>query len=179
MGGGVDITPKIMEISPYLDQLARQVPAIGPDVDRLNVELKTRMNGLPAALAGLSAGGPPLPPATTPPPAVSAPGMAGPGLPTPAGPVAPDQAAGMGMGGMMPPPMPIMQMGAMDLAMQLETKLPALGKDDPSLMPFIQGFIARMRDEVSKVVAGGTEAVAPPPQTAPTDSMLSKIPVNY
>jgi hypothetical protein len=70
-------------------------------------------------------------------------------------------------------------MGAMDLAMQLEIKLPSIGKDDPSLMQYIQGFIARLREEVPKVVQGETEPVSPPTQAAPTDSMLSKIPVAF
>lgn len=68
---------------------------------------------------------------------------------------------------------------AMDTAMQLEVKLPSLGTEDPTLMPYIQGFIARMRDEVPKVVNGETESTSPPTQVAPTDSMLSKIPVAY
>jgi hypothetical protein len=67
----------------------------------------------------------------------------------------------------------------MDTAMQIEMQLPPIGKEDPTLMPFIQGFIARMREEVPKVVQGDTEAVSPPPQVAPNDSMLSKIPVTY
>jgi hypothetical protein len=79
----------------------------------------------------------------------------------------------------MPPPPPPGTEGAMDTAMQLEVKLPALGKDDPTLMPYVQGFIARMREEVPKVVEGDTESTNPPVQQAPTESMLSKIPVTF
>lgn len=63
--------------------------------------------------------------------------------------------------------------------MQLEIKLPPIGKDDPTLMPYIQGFIARMRVEVPKVVQGDTEAITPPVQSTPTEAMMSKIPVAY
>lgn len=74
---------------------------------------------------------------------------------------------------------PAAEMGAMDTAMQIEIQLPGIGKDDPTLMPFIQGFIARMREEVPKVAQGETESVSPPEQTAPTESMISKIPISY
>jgi hypothetical protein len=77
------------------------------------------------------------------------------------------------------PAVPDVTAGAMDTAMQLEVKLPALGKDDPTLMPYVQGFIARMREEVPKVVQGETESTMPPVQQAPTESMLSKIPVTF
>lgn len=172
LGGGAppaatnpDLTQKIQQVQPLLTTVARQVPALGPDVDRLNVELQSRMGGLPAALAGL-AGGPP-------PPAASA--GAGPPVPA-AGPVGPGGSPPPG-----PPSMPAAPStgGAMDTAMQIEMQLPPIGKEDPTLMPFIQGFIARMREEVPKVVQGDTEAVSPPPQVAPNDSMLSKIPVTY
>lgn len=167
-----DITPKVLEIQPILTQLARQVPAMGPDVDRLNVELQSRMGGLPAAIAEMAGQAPP-------PPDMGATPM-GPG----SGPMGPPQPGG-------PPPMPDMGQppampsvpspagGALDTAMQLEIKLPDLGKDDSTLMPYIQGFIARMREEVPKVVQGETEAVNPPQQMAPTESMLSKIPVTF
>lgn len=171
-GGGMpqmspDLTPQVLEVEPILSTLARQVPALGPDVDRLNIELQSRMGGLPAGLSGLA----------------TQPGAA-PVNPTPMGP----GGGPMGQPAAGPPPMqgPPPQMppppgtaGALDTAMQLEMKLPQLGKDDPTLMPYIQGFIARMREEVPKVVEGGTESVNPPPQTAPTESMLSKIPVTF
>lgn len=161
-----DLTPQIMEVNPILDQLARQVPAMGPDVDRLEVELKSRMAGLPMQM-GIMGG---------------MPGAPSPGMPPGAG--APPPPAPLGAGGIpspMPPapPVPTGTMGAMDTAMQLEIKLPAIGKSDPTLMPYIQGFIARMREEVPKVVQGDTEAVAPPPQASPTEAMLSKMPVTY
>ncbi len=175
-GGGpsplqADITPKVLEVQPILTQLARQVPAMGPDVDRLNVELQSRMGGLPAALSGLSQQpmpqdqgmGTPMGPAPgalgAAPPSAAAPPPAGPpmALPSP----------------------PSTEGGAMDTAMQLEIKLPELGKDDPTLMPYVQGFIARMREEVPKVVQGETESTNPPVQMAPTESMLSKIPAVF
>jgi hypothetical protein len=160
MPTGPDITPKVLDVQPLLSQIARQVPSLGPDVDRLNVELKAHMAGLPNAIAqmGAGSGGP-------------APGASGaPGPPAQA--AAPQGAAST-------PAALTSQMGAMDTAMQLEVKLPSIGKDDPTLMPYIQGFIARMRDEVPKVVQGDTEAISPPPQPAPTDAMLSKIPVSF
>lgn len=165
-----DITMKVMEVEPMLTQLARQVPALGPDVDRLNVELQSRMGGVPAAFASLMGGAPASPPigAATQNPI---PGAAGP-VPPVSQPAAPPVSPMPAL-----PPTPLTEMGAMDTAMQLEIKLPPLGKDDPTLTPYIQGFIARMREEVPKVVQGETEAVSPPPQVAPTDSMLSKIPV--
>lgn len=175
-----DLTPKILQVEPLLAQIAREVPALGPDVDRLNVELKARMGGLPAALAasgpppmtpgagGPNAGGPPTPiggPSAAPAPVGS--GGPGPGpLPSQAPPAL--------------PPNPVAgKQGAMDTAMQLEIQLPDLGKEDPTLMPYVQGFIAKMRQEVPKVVEGDTEAIAPPTQAAPTEGMLSKIPVSY
>lgn len=173
---GPDITPKVMQVEPLLTQIARQVPALGPDVDRLNVELQSRMNGLPAALAGL-AGGPPPPASGSP----AGPGLP-PGQPVSAGaaPVGPGVSPPPGPPPLMPPaPVRTTSMGALDTAMQIEIQLPPIGKDDPTLMPYIQGFIARMREEVPKVVEGDTEAVSPPQQMAPNDSMLSKIPVTY
>lgn len=169
---GPDLTPKIMQVQPVLLQIARQVPALGPDVDRLNVELKSRMGGLPAALAGL-AGGPPLPAGA--PAGSGPPPMAAAGTPMGAAGVSPMPAAAPAPLGPPPPT----EMGAMDTAMQLEIQLPDIGKDDPTLMPYVQGFIARMREEVPKVVQGNTESVSPPPQTAPNDQMMSKIPVTY
>lgn len=163
---GADITPKVLEVQPLLSQIARQVPALGPDVDRLNIELKSHMVGLPNMLASLGgASGGPTP--------ASGGNPAGPpGLDAGQQGAAPAQAAP-------PPPVPGADAGAMDTAMQLEVKLPAIGQDDQTLMPYIQGFIARMREEVPKVVQGETEAVSPPTQAAPTDSMLSKIPVTF
>jgi hypothetical protein len=174
LGGGsppplTDVTPKVLEIEPFLEQIARQVPALGPDVDRLNVELKSRMGGIPLALANMAgpAGGPPV---TAPSDAINIQGAPNPGAPNPGTP---------GIGATPPamPSPPTDDLGAMDTAMQIEMKLPAIGKDDPTLMPYITGFIARMREEVPKVVNGETEAMDPPPQQAPTESMLSRIPV--
>jgi len=168
-----DMTPAVLEVTPLLMQLAREVPAMGPDVDKLNVELQSRMGGLPAGLAGLSnQGGLPTAGVQTP----LGPSMAGAIPPGP--PQMPGQMAGAAPAGpgAMPSPPP---MGAMDIAMQLETKLPALANQDTTLMPYVQGFIARMREEVPKVVSGETEAINPPQQMAPTESMLSKIPVTF
>lgn len=182
-----DLTPKILDVEPMLDQIARQVPALGPDVDRLNVELKARMGGLPQALAGLAGQVPGVAPGGMGTPQ-SPPIGGGPPMPSGLGPVPPPAgpplapAVAPGMGPQAPPalpPNPMADMGAMDTAMQLEVKLPPIGQDDPTLMPYIQGFIARMREEVPKVVEGDTEAVSPPVQAAPTESMLSKIPVTY
>ena len=179
---GPDLSPQIMEVQPLLTQLARQVPALGPDVDQLNAELKSRMSGLPALIAGnagpMNAPAGPSPLGAGPAPMASPAG--GPGSPvsgSPFGGAAP--AAPLPQPGMPPPPPPVPDMGAMGLAMQLETKLPAMGRDDPTLMPAINGFIARMREEVPKVVNGETEAINPPTQVAPTEAMLSKIPVQY
>lgn len=176
-GGGppplsADLTPKVLDVEPILSQLARQVPAMGPDVDRLNVELQSRMGGLPAAFSGMAGQMPPAPMAPT--PMGPGPGAMGPAGPPPMG----GAPSPMGMPPAMPQVPPATE-GAMDTAMQLEIKLPALGKDDPTLMPYIQGFIARMREEVPKVVSGETESTAPPVQQAPTESMLSKIPVTF
>lgn len=176
-----DITPKVLEIQPMLFQLARQVPAMGPDVDRLNVELESRMGGLPAGLAGMANQAPPPGPGITP----MGPAMGGPmgqaGMSWPPAMSAGMPPMGQGPGAMppMPPPAPAPMMGAMDTAMQLEIKLPTLGQDDSTLMPYIQGFIARMREEVPKVAQGETESISPPVQTAPTESMLSKIPATF
>lgn len=162
-----DITPKVMAIEPLLSQIASQVPALGPDVDKLNVELQSRMGGLPSALSGLAGQGSAQPAQPTP-MGPSYPGS-NPGAPAPAPPGPPAN---------MPTP-PSTNGGAMDTAMQIEVQLPAIGSDDPTLMPYIQGFIARMREEVPKVVQGETESINPPTQSAPTESMLSKIPVNF
>ncbi len=169
-----DLTPEVLEITPVLATLARQVPAMGPDVDRLNVELQSRMGGLPAGLSGLASQASP-PPVNPTPMGPSPMGAMGPSAapPSPGMPGMSDMAGPPAM----PPPPPTG--GAMDTAMQLEIKLPALGKLDSTLMPYIQGFIARMREEVPKVVQGDTEAITPPVQSAPTESMLSKIPVTF
>lgn len=202
-----DMTDKVLQVEPYLTQIARQVPALGPDVDRLNIELKARMGGLPQGLGQMAGNpAPPLPPppagaSTGGPPPVAGPGSIPPGpAPAPQGPPPGNTPLGPGPGAipqapppqaaaapqtppppMQPPPsaQPVDKMGAMDTAMQLEVQLPPLGKEDPTLMPYIQGFIARMRTEVPRVVDGETEPVSPPVQKAPTESMLSKIPVSY
>lgn len=86
------------------------------------------------------------------------------------------------VGGMVPPPGAIPQgapvptaAGVMGIVQQLELALPEIATKDASLAPDIQFFVARMREEVPKVIEGQTANNMTPP---PTDQMLNRIPVS-
>lgn len=173
-----DMVMKVMAVTPLITQLTMQAPVLAPAADNLMAEMKSRMAapsmGL-AALAGpmlgggpqaLPVGGPPAPPSS---PAAPADTM----LPAPStGP-----AATGGPIAMPPPPPP---MGLMDIAMQLEMQLPSIGASDATLLPAIQFFIAKMRDEVPRIVNADPKTQADAmsdSNPAPTDGMLKQLPV--
>lgn len=188
-----DITMKVLQVEPLLGQVAMQAPVLAPSVDQLLGEMKSRMGGMAMAVAGMAGpamggapgamgptmqpgapmpGGPPAPMAVPPP--VGAPAPIGAPVPMDAG------MGEQGPGGpvMTPPPPP--PMGLMDLAMQLEIQLPAIGAADPTLLPNIQYFIAKMREEVPKIVNGTPDdqmASMAKNNQAPTDAMLKQLPV--
>lgn len=206
MGQGfpsADITPKIIQAEPLLMQLARLVPQLALDTDRLLGEMKSRMTGMSSGLAGLAGAlgiGGSSPPPAAPPGNIVPPAAFDPGAPPPFPPPGvPGTAGGAGaspgpMGaaplaappapqiapvaqGLPPPPQ---ETGVMDVAMQLEVLLPSIGADDGQLLPDIQFFIARMRDEVPKVLNQtadnqfeSLQRNTPPP----TDPMLKSLPV--
>lgn len=209
-GMGADITPKVLQAEPLLMQIARLVPSLAPDTDRLLGEMKARMTGaMMNGLAGLAGmlglggapmGGPPMggmPGSMMPPNPMAPAPMAGGGGPPPgmgAGmpPPAPNM-GGMpldpGMGSSFPPPGPAgppalppipQERGLMDVAMDLEVLLPSIGADDGTLLPDIQYFVARMRDEVPKVISGDTDdqyAALSKHTGVPTDASLRSLPV--
>lgn len=191
-GGGMgmgapmaDITMKVMELEPLLNQMALQAPVLAPSVDQLLGEMKSRMGGMAAGLAALAGpglgdagamgqmGAPPMGGAAPPDPMMAAP----PPGPQPPGPVQGPPQGGPG-GPIAMPPMPP-TMGLMDIAMQLEVKLPSIGADDPTLLPNIQFFIAKMREEVPKVLDPSldTQANKMLNNPAPTDATLRALPV--
>ncbi len=131
--------------------------------------------GGPPPPLGASAGPPPGPQ----PPMGGAPGPTGPpemeAPPAPMGQAAP----GTSPGGPISLPQVPPEQGLMDIAMQLEVKLPAIGAKDPTLLPEIQFFVAKMREEVPKALNGGQETQAAALQQgnpAPTDTSLKAIP---
>lgn len=202
MGGampGTDITPKVMQAEPLLLQLARLVPSLAPDTDRLLGEMKSRITGMmTAGLAGLAGmlgiggvpqmGGVPVggapaggsPPVGPPAPMAPAP-MAGQdaGMPPPPQGPPPPMAPAVPVP---PPALPQIpqERGLMDVAMDLEVLLPSIGADDGELLPDIQYFVARMRDEVPKVINGDTDdqfAALAKHTSVPTDASLKSLPV--
>lgn len=190
LGGGPDIAIQVMTVEPLLHQLAMEAPTLAPDVDQLLGEMKERMSGPgiglaalagPAMMGGAPPGmgqdpsmdpaavpaGPPAPMASQPPP------MEGPPDPM----MAPEPPQGGGPISLPEPPPP---MGLMDIAMQLEAQLPAIGAADPTLLQNIQYFVAKMRDEVSKIVSGSPDNQASSMQKnnpAPTDATINQLPV--
>lgn len=200
MMGGVDIALKVMTVEPLLSQLAREAPSLAPDVDQLLGEMKQRMSspGMGMASMGMGLGGPAMggqPPMGQSSPMGGAPAIPGPdmggGFP-PAAPPAPIAAAAPPMpqppepisaqqpGGPIALPEPPQPMGLMDIAMQLEVQLPSIGADDPTLLKNIQYFVAKMREEVPKLLSGSPETQAESMaknNPAPTDSMMNQLPV--
>lgn len=171
----VDISGKVMQLEPSLTELALQAPALAPDVSSLMNELKSRMGGTAQGMANMvnpAMSGPGVPPpAPTPgaPPIASLGGMTPDPVASVGGPMAPMPPAATAL-----PAVP--EKGVMDLAMDVEITLPEIGKDDPTLMPQIQHFIARMREEVPKVIEG-SQNVDTTINPAPDDAMMKQMPV--
>lgn len=209
MGGGgggfptSDITPKVMNVEPLLNDLALEVPALAPDIDNLLAKMKAKMGGVMAGLLGMAGlggalgggmpGGGALPPEMMAPDGglppeqplpggmpSAAPPMGGgiPPSPGPMDPMAAEMAAAPAVptNAILPPPP---EQGPMDIAIQLEAQLPSIAADDETLAQPIQYFIAKMREEVSKVLSGAqanqTDTLLKNP--APTNDMLKSIPV--
>lgn len=133
--------------------------------------------GMPApGPAAPGIGGPPPPLAAAPPPP-GPPGLGAPPVeppPSPMGGMAPQ-----GPGGPIALPQVPPEQGLMDIAMQLEVKLPGIGSQDPTLLPEIQYFVAKMREEIPKALNGDQDTQASALQEgnpAPTDTSLKSIP---
>lgn len=164
---GMENTKRIMQLSPLLTELAKQVPALAPDINGLTIRLQGRMQGA-TPMAGTSALPPPpgaMPPGGAPPFAMGAPGAM---PPNPAmGPMGP-------MGAMPAAPVPTTA-GVMGIAQQIELLLPQIATTDETLAPDINFFVARMREEVPKVIQGEQQDLTPPP----TDQMMNKLPATF
>lgn len=194
MQSSLEASAQIQQVAPLLLEIARMVPALAPDAAGLVQRLGARLQGqqLPPGDMGQPSGplspqvaqpGQGPQPVPVPPPGLIPPPEMGGALPPEAGPPMPMgppppgiQAAG---GGFAPaPPMgPVMPVsttgGLMGLVQQAEMMLPAIASADPSIAPDIQFFVARMREEVPKVVQGESPSLTPPP----TDEMMKSLPV--
>ncbi len=112
-----------------------------------------------------------------PPPMGGVPPVGPEGPPPPMGEAPPNPNGGPGGPIALPPPPP--EMGVMDVAMQLEVQLPGIGADDPTLLPEIQFFVAKMREEVPRALSGDQQTQAAALQQgnpAPTEASLKSIP---
>lgn len=163
---GMDVTKRIMQLSPLLTELAKQVPALAPDINGLTIRLQGRMQGA-NPMAGTSAL--PVPPGTP---------MAGGGAPPPfamgAPGATPPNPAMASLGPMPAAPVPT-SAGVMGIAQQIELILPQIATSDPTLAPDVNFFVARMREEVSKVIQGQPTELTPPP----TEQMMNRLPATY
>lgn len=164
-----DITVKVMEVEPVLTAIARQVPALAPDVDRMLGEFKSRMGGSQLTPPGLAAE-PTAAPSAAPPQGGVPPGPAE-GMP--AGPAGTPPPPGQPGAGPLPAPPPETSatMGLMDLSLQAEIALPSIAADDPTLAQTVTFFIARLREEVPKVLQGTSMSTDMPPAS---DEMINE-----
>jgi hypothetical protein len=178
--------PDMLIIENLMSDLARDVPALAPDVDLLATKLKSVTGpALPAppegAPPGLLApggpGGPPGPQPDLPPEPVGMPspgGAPGPGpegLPAPI-PDGPGQGPGFGNAILGPEqvvsPSPQPSGGVLQKAVQLELRLFKLAGKNPDLAQDIQFFVVRMREQVPKVHESGIPRRIPVAET-PTE----------
>lgn len=182
----LEASQQIMQVAPLILEIARMVPALAPDAAGLGQRLAARMQGqqVPPGQMGQPSG--PLSPQVAPPGAQPAPipppGLVPPtdmGAPMDAGAMPPPmgiQSAGMGISPALPPgpAMPVATTGGlMGLVQQAEMILPQIAANDPSVAPDIQFFVARMREEVPKVLQGQNPSLTPPP----SDEMMKSMPV--
>jgi len=191
MQSTMEASARMTQVAPILLEIARMVPALAPDAQALGVRLASRVQGQQAP-PGPSSGGslsPSGPMAGGAPP--MSPGSPAAGLPPPppgAGAAPPPEAmsplsvpgvaagidGGIGMAPPAGPPIPnTTSSGLMGYVQQAEVMLPQIAAADPSVAPDIQFFVARMREEVPKVVRGERSGFNPPP----TDEMLQSLPV--
>lgn len=161
--------PDMLIIENLLSDLARDVPALAPDVDVLSTRLK--------AVTGPAA---PAPPEGGAPPGLLGPGgpegAPGPvpgteGLPAPI-PGGPGQGPGFGNAVMGPEQVPQSSPqpsgGVLQKAVQLELRLFKLAGKNPDLAQDIQFFVVRMREQVPKVHESGIPSRIPVADT-PTE----------
>lgn len=195
MQATLEASAQIQQVAPLILEIARMVPALAPDAAGLAQRLSARLQGqqLPPGQAGQPAG--PLSPqvaqpgqgaaqpAPVPPPGLMPPDTGGGaplppeaamGAPTPGVGI---QSAGGGFAPAAPPSPNVMPVattgGLMGLVQQAEMILPSIASADPSIAPDIQFFVARMREEVPKVIQGENPSLTPPP----TDEMMKSLPV--
>lgn len=145
------IDPEMLQIENLMSDLARDVPALAPDVDLLMMKLKVVMpspppEGAPPGLLGAPGpGGPPGAPGTE-------------GLPAPI-PGGPGQGPGFGNAVLGPEqvtsPSPQPAGGVLQKAVQLELKLFKVASKNPDIAQDIQFFVVRMREAVPKVHESG------------------------
>jgi len=197
MQSTLEASAQIQAVAPLILEIARMVPALAPDAAGLAQRLSARLQGqqLPPGQGGQPAG--PLSPqiatpgqgaaqpAPVPPPGLIPPGAeplppeaAAAGAPGPVPPPMGIQSAGVGFAPAPPmgpaAPMPVSTTGGlMGLVQQAEMILPAIASADPSVAPDIQFFVARMREEVPKILQGESPSLTPPP----TDEMMKAMPV--
>jgi len=162
--------PDMLIIENLMSDIARDVPALAPDVDLLTARLK--------AVTGPVA---PAPPEGAP-PGLLAPGGPGgpPGLPGGPGteelpapiPGGPGQGPGFGNAVLGPEqvtqPSPQPAGGVLQKAVQLELRLFKLAGKNPDLAQDIQFFVVRMREQVPKVHESGIPSRIPVADT-PTE----------
>ncbi len=180
--------PDMLIIENLMSDLARDVPALAPDVDLLTSRLKAVTGPVapappegapPGLLAPGGPGGPPGPGpdalAGAPPGPGGPPGLpGGPGteeLPAPI-PGGPGQGPGFGNAVMGPEqvtqPSPQPAGGVLQKAVQLELRLFKLAGKNPDLAQDIQFFVVRMREQVPKVHESGIPSRIPVADT-PTE----------
>ena len=167
--GGPPGDPDMLMIEGLMSDLARDVPALAPDVDLLLTKLKSTMpanlpappGGSPVPFGADQRPGPgalPGPQSALPPDPVGLPspeagGLTGEGSAAPLGP----DPGGPGMGSavmgpeQVPNASPQPAGGVLQKAVQLELKLFRLAGKNPDIAPDIQYFVVRMREQVPKV----------------------------
>ena len=174
--GGPPGDPDMLMIEGLMSDLARDVPALAPDVDLLLTKLKSTMPanlpappgpqaalppdpvGLPSPEAGGLTGEAPPGPSPVPFGADQRPGpgaLPGPQSAAPLGGPGPGGPLGMGSAVMGPEQVPNASPqpagGVLQKAVQLELKLFRLAGKNPDIAPDIQYFVVRMREQVPKV----------------------------
>lgn len=165
--------PDMLMIEGLMSDIARDVPALAPDVDLLLTKLKASMPanlpappgpqgelppepvGLPSPEAGGLTGEAPPGPSPVPFGADQRPGPGALPGPQSAAPEGPGGPLGMGSAVMGPEQVPNASPqpagGVLQKAVQLELKLTRLVGKNPDIAPDIQYFIVRLREQVPKV----------------------------
>lgn len=185
--------PDMLIIENLMSDIARDVPALAPDVDLLSTKIKAVTGPVapappegapPGLLAPGGPGGPPGPQEGLPPEPVGLPVNGGAPSGAPGGPPIPGPEAlpapipggpgqGPGFGAVLGPeqvtqPSPQPAGGVLQKAVQLELRLFKLAGKNPDLAQDIQFFVVRMREHVPKVHESGIPTRIPVADT-PTE----------